>query len=108
MQYENYMRVLKLNDYRRNKVLERHQEMGEKFEEKKRNLERMQSLVINKGVNEKEYSEEVTTILGRMKMTNPHNDKQRSKLYKAMTILDGKLDLKIGLESPKQKPPKDQ
>ena len=102
-QNKNYQRVLKMNEYKRQKILEKHQKLQSKMTQRKCNINSVQDCAIKKDLSEKESEKIIMELLKKMKMSDPYKPDQRRKLMKTMTELNKKFGLDLDLSPKKSK-----
>jgi histidinol phosphatase-like enzyme len=93
VQQENYIRIQRMREYRRQTILNKHLTLQERLNQKKRNIHLVQDCAINKNLSEQEASKLVTKLLDRMKTSNPNDQDQRECLMKTMSDLNTKYNL---------------
>lgn len=91
------MRILRMNEYKRQKILNKHLALQEKINQRKQNVNMVQNYAINKNLSDQEASNLVIKLLDKMKVDDPNNPGQRERLMKTMSDLNTKYDLKLTL-----------
>jgi len=104
LQKENCLRLNRIIEYKRAKILEKHKQIKEKSEMKKSHTSMLQNTAINRTFFERETSKAILNVLDDLKKVDPKNDKQRIKLQNMLNRLNSQFDLQLKLEkkSPKK------
>eukprot|EP00826_Nyctotherus_ovalis_P030287 TRINITY_DN2411_c0_g1_i4.p2 TRINITY_DN2411_c0_g1~~TRINITY_DN2411_c0_g1_i4.p2 ORF type:complete len:102 (+),score=30.78 TRINITY_DN2411_c0_g1_i4:316-621(+) len=96
-----------MNDYKRQKILNKHLALQEKIDKRKRNIHMVQNCAISKNMSDQEASSLITKLLEKMKTENPNDPGQRERLMRTMSSLNAKYDLGLTLNYNKySSPPK--
>lgn len=99
LQHENYLRLNRVNQYKRSKVLEKHKMLTTKNEEKKFGVFLTQNCAINKSISEQESSKEVFQFLEKLRMIDPYKINQKEKLINEIKELNDKYNLNLEMAS---------
>jgi len=97
LQRDNYTRIQRIEEYKRQKVLNKHLALQERLNQRKQSINSVQDCAINKKLSEQEASKFVTKLLDKMKTANPNDQDQRERLMKTMSNLNTKYDLGLTL-----------
>ena len=97
IQRENYIRLSKVNEYKRMKIVEKHNLLAQKFNHRKFNNSNVQNSIINKGLNGQDNYQAVEDLIRKLKMEDPREPNKRKRLMKALSDINTKLDLKLSL-----------
>lgn len=97
LQMENSMRISRINEYRRNKILEKHMLLSLRNEQKKAQLHNAQNDALAKHLMRQKDMDLVYDCLSKMKKADPRDLKQRSQLLDAMNRLNDHFHLNLDL-----------
>ena len=95
------MRLKRINEYRRQKILEKHKTLREKNDQKKFRTNLMQNCAINKAIADKEAKKTTFNFLSKLMKADPYKKTQRTRLISALSTLSLQFDL--GMDSARAK-----
>ena len=84
-----------MNEYKRQQILEKHQIIQDKNNQKKFNKMKAQNFAIKNSLVNQRSTRLVSDLIKRMKMVDPNDAKKRNQLLNAMTKLNDKFGLNI-------------
>eukprot|EP00826_Nyctotherus_ovalis_P063837 TRINITY_DN9361_c0_g2_i1.p1 TRINITY_DN9361_c0_g2~~TRINITY_DN9361_c0_g2_i1.p1 ORF type:complete len:368 (+),score=146.47 TRINITY_DN9361_c0_g2_i1:550-1653(+) len=97
LQMENNKRISRINEYKRNKILEKHMLLSLKNEQKKAQLHNAQNDALAKHLMLQKDMDLVYDCLSKMKKADPRDPKQRTLLLDAMNRLNDHFHLNLDL-----------
>ncbi len=98
IQQENMVRLRRMNDYRRRKILEKHEQLKEKIAQRRANTDLMQSCAINKALADNDATKNTFELLSKLMKSDPYRRDQRTRLRTTLSSLNSKFGLGVRLE----------
>ena len=102
-QQENCEQINKINEYKRNKILQKHQKLTLKINQKKNTNFNTQNNAIIKNILEQNATNAVSEFITKLKRINPSIIDKRRQLLSAIIDINEKFGLKATLEHTRQK-----
>ena len=96
-QMDNNQRLGYINEYKRNKVIEKHIFLTTKNEQRRVKIDNVQNNAIAKRLMQMKDMDLVYDCLSKMKKANPYNPRQRTLLLEAINRLNEHFNLKLDL-----------
>lgn len=97
LQMENSQRINRINEYKRNKILEKHMLLSLKNDQRKSQTQNAQNDVLARNIQLQKDMDLVYDCLGKMKKADPRDPKQKTLLLDAMNRLNDHFHLNLDL-----------
>eukprot|EP00831_Metopus_contortus_P005316 TRINITY_DN12008_c0_g1_i1.p1 TRINITY_DN12008_c0_g1~~TRINITY_DN12008_c0_g1_i1.p1 ORF type:complete len:152 (-),score=26.20 TRINITY_DN12008_c0_g1_i1:138-593(-) len=89
----NMERLKRIQEYNRQRVIEKHSALEEKLREKKKNSAYFQQYIFRKESYERETAQLARELLSRLAKLDPNDQKEQKKLIKTLRAMNSKFSL---------------